>query len=306
LTGRELEEAVAAKARIGSVLEVMAVALRHGKLQQALFEMVNELRQRLDCERIAIGMVNHARVKLTALSEAATFEKNTTLAKAYLHAMEEAYDYGKVVLYNAASESSYFPMHQALLQTSGSTYVLSYPLFEGGYSRGILVLERSGKTFDDAELVWLDVFTAMVAPIIAQRKKAEQNALLRLLDAVKSVFAKLLGPRYLVWKAVAAAILIIAAILMLVRIDYRVTAKTVIEGEIQRAVSAPFDGFIGSSYVRASDTVKQGQWLASLDDRDLIIEKARWASERDQYDNRLREAMATHDLSSVQVLSAQL
>jgi multidrug resistance efflux pump len=146
----------------------------------------------------------------------------------------------------------------------------------------------------------------MAAPIIAQRNKAEQNALQQLQESVKSLLATLLGPHYLLWKAGAGAILIVAAILMLVRIDYRVTAKTVIEGEIQRVVSAPFDGFIGSSYVRAGDTVKQGQLLASLDDRDLIIEKARWASERDQYDNRLRAAMAVHDLSSVQVLSAQL
>ena len=93
---------------------------------------------------------------------------------------------------------------------------------------------------------------------------------------------------------------------MLVHIDYRVTAKTVIEGEIQRVVSAPFDGFVGSTYVRAGDTVKQGQLLASLDDHELMIEKARWSSERDQYDNRLREAMATHDLTEVQVLGAQL
>ena len=306
LVERELGEAVTAKARFESVLEVLAVTVRHGKLQQALFEMVNELRLRLVCARVALGLMNHAKVELTALSEAATFEKNTTLANAYLCAMEEAFDYGKLVLCDAASEPSYFPRHQELLQTSGSKTVISCPLIEGGYSIGILVLERSEKTFDDAELAWLDVFAAMVAPIIAQRKKAEQNSLSRLLDAVKSVLAKLLGPRYLLWKAGVVAILISSAILMLVRIDYRVTAKTVIEGEIQRVVSAPFDGFIGASYVRAGDTVKQGQLLASLDDRDLIIEKARWASERDQYDNRLRAAMATHDLASVQILTAQL
>lgn len=306
LTGRELDEAIQAKERVGSVLEVVAVVLRHGKLQQVLFETVNELRQRLNCARVAIGMANHDSVKLTALSEAATFEKNTSLAKAYLRAMEEAYDHGKTVLFNASSDTSHFPMHRELLQISGSRSVISCPLFEGGRSIGVLVLESSGKAFDEAQADWLEAFTSMAAPIISQRKKAEQNAWLRLADGVKSVLAKLFGPRYLLWKAAAALILAVSAILWLVHIDYRVTAKTVIEGEIQRVVSAPFDGFIGSTYVRAGDTVKQGQLLAELDDRDLIIEKARWSSERDQYDNRLREAMATHDLSEVQVLSAQL
>ncbi|MGZ8223341.1 MAG: HlyD family efflux transporter periplasmic adaptor subunit [Methylobacter sp.] len=306
LTGRELEEAITAKAHVGSVLEVIAVVLRHGKLQQVLFEMVNELRQRLGCARVAIGLANNDSVKLTALSEAATFEKNTSLAKAYMRAMEEAYDHGKVELLNVSSEMSHFPMHRELMHISGSRSVISCPLFEGGRIMGVLVLESSGKAFDDEKLAWLDAFTAMAAPIISQRKKAEQNGWLRLADEAQSVLAKLFGPRYLIWKAAAAFLVVVLASLLLVHIDYRVTAKTVIEGEIQRVISAPFDGFIGSSYVRAGDTVKQGQLLASLDDRELMIEKARWASERDQYDNRLREAMATHDLSEVQVLGAQL
>jgi RND family efflux transporter MFP subunit len=306
LTGRELEEAITAKAHVGSVLEVIAVVLRHGKLQQVLFEMVNELRQRLGCARVAIGLANNDSVKLTALSEAATFEKNTSLAKAYMRAMEEAYDHGKMELLNASSETSHFPMHRELMQISGSRSVISCPLFEGGRIMGVLVLESSGKAFDDEKLAWLDAYTAMAAPIILQRKKAEQNGWLRLADEAQSVLAKLFGPRYLIWKAAAAFLVVVLASLLLVHIDYRVTAKTVIEGEIQRVISAPFDGFVGSAFVRAGDTVKQGQLLANLDDRELMIEKARWASERDQYDNRLREAMATHDLSEVQVLGAQL
>ncbi len=306
LSGRELDEALIAKTRVGSVLEVIAVVLRHGKLQQVLFEMVNELRQRLDCSRVAIGMVNNDSIKLIALSETATFEKNTSLAKAYMRAMEEAYDHGKTVLFDVISKNTHFPMHRELMQISDSRSVVSCPLFEGGRSMGVLVLESSGKVFDEADLAWLDAFTAMAAPVVSQRQKAEQNGWMSLADDAKSILAKLFGPRYLIWKTAAGSLFICSAILALVHIDYRVTAKTVIEGEIQRVVSAPFDGFVGSAYVRAGDTVKLGQLLAGLDDHELMVEKARWASERDQYDNRLREAMATHDLTAVQVLGAQL
>lgn len=305
LTGRELDDAITAKARVSSVLEVVTVLLRHGKLQQVLFEMVNELRQRLGCSRVAIGMANHDNIKLAALSEAATFEKNTSLAKAYMRAMDEAYDHGKTVLLSVLDKNSHLPMHRELLQISGSKFVISCPLFEGGRSIGVLVLESSVKGFDDQALAWLDAFTAMAAPIILHRKKAEQNAWMRLADETKALLSKLFGPRHLIWKAAASLMVLALAILLLVHIDYRVTAKTVIEGEVQRVVSAPFEGFIGSTYVRAGDTVKQGQLLAALDDRELLIEKARWTSERDQYDNRLREAMATHDLTQVQVLTAQ-
>jgi multidrug resistance efflux pump len=69
---------------------------------------------------------------------------------------------------------------------------------------------------------------------------------------------------------------------------------------------APFDSFVVSSYVRAGDTVKKGQVLCRLDDRDLKLEQNKWQSERDQYLRKLREAEANHEMSEVQILSAQV
>ena len=306
LSGRELQNAVAARDRVSSILEVVAITLRHSKLQQALYETVNELRQRLDCTKAAIGLISNAKIKLVALSEAANIEKHTSLSKAYISAMEEAYDHGKILQLDQSSAVNKHIGHQALIKISGAAFVVSCPLYEGGRIVGVLTLERASKSFDAAEIDWLDTFTSMIAPVVLQRKKAERISFLKLLDEKKLILGKLFGPNNLMWKCVAIFTLILVLVLAFAHIDYRVTAKTVIEGEIQRAVSAPFDGFIAAGYVRAGDAVKQGQLLASLDDRDLIIEKVRWSSEYDQYENRLRESMATHDLVAVQVLSAQL
>ncbi|UUZ69418.1 hypothetical protein LP416_07970 [Polaromonas sp. P2-4] len=94
---REIDLAVAGKERVAGVLETVAVALRHGKFQHALFEVTNEMRQRFGCSRVAFGLVENAAVKVAALSEAATFEKNTPIVKAYTAAMNEAYDHGKLI-----------------------------------------------------------------------------------------------------------------------------------------------------------------------------------------------------------------
>lgn len=304
--GRELQEAVIARGRASTILELLAIALRHGKLQQVLFETVNELRQRLDCTKTAIGLVNHANIKLFALSEAATFEKHTTLSQAYLHAMEEVHDVGKLIQYDHETPNQSYPMHQSLAQISGADFIMSCPLYEGGLVIGALVLERTTKAFDANDAIWIESFSEMVAPIVSQRKKAEQPSIIRLIDEGEMVLGKLFGPKHLVWKTVALSLVILALALKFIHLDYRVTAKTVIEGEVQRAISAPFDGFVKQSLVRAGDTVKQGQLLASLDERDLLIERSRWSSERDQYENRMRESMATHDLVAIQVLRAQL
>lgn len=306
LAGRELDEAIRSRDRVGSVLEVIAVALRHGKLQQALFEMVNDLRQQFNCARVSVGLVDRARVKLVALSEAATFEKNTSLAKSYVRAMEEAYDHGKIVVSGALSESGDFPEHQELMAISGARHALSLPLVLGARCVGVLTLERDEQPFGSEDLAWMDAFASLAAPIVEQRRIAERRVIPRLYDEGKDVLAKLFGPRHLVWKAATSLVVLVIALLVLIPINYRVGAKTVIEGEVQRVVAAPFEGFVSAAYVRAGDIVEQGQPVAQLDDRELRIEQERWASERDQYDSRLREAMASHDLTAVQVQGAQL
>ena len=95
-------------------------------------------------------------------------------------------------------------------------------------------------------------------------------------------------------------------LMALLQVDYRVTAKTVIEGELQLSAVAPFESFVVASYVRAGDIVKKGQVLCLMDDRDLKLEQHKWASERDQYSRKLREAMSRHEMSEVQILSAQV
>jgi len=244
-----------------------------------------------------------------ALSEAATFEKRTPLVKAYAAAMEEAYDHGGPVSSDAVKGAEAplpAPRHRDLLAQSGASHALSYPLMQGVQCMGVVTLERSAEQgFGDEDLLWLDAFAALVTPVFGQRLAAERNSALRLMGEIRWLAEKFFGPRNLTWKAAALAVALAVALLALLHIDYRVSAKTVIEGEIQRVAAAPFEGFVGSAFVRAGDTVKKGQALAQLDDRDLRIEQARWASERDQYDQKLREAMATHDLTAVQVVTAQ-
>lgn len=315
LVRREMESTTQGRERVSAVLEVVAVALRHGKFHQALFEVANELRRRLDCSRVAVGLVADAAVRVTALSEAAAVEKDTPLVKAYAGAMEEAYDAGKTVRAGStgasaekcADDGAFQLAHQSLLACSGATEVLSCPLILGARCIGIVTLERTGgPAFDAADRDWLDAFTALLAPIVEQRQSAERSSLARLVREAKTVLEKLFGPRHLVWKAASSLLLLAVASLVMVQMDYRVAAKTVIEGEVQRVAAAPFEGFIGAGYVRAGDRVQQGQVLVQLDDHDLKVEQARWASERDQYDNKQREAMAGHDLTSVQVVGAQL
>lgn len=311
LSGRELAQAIQGRERVGSVLETTATALRHGKLRQAMFEVANTLRQRFVCSRVAIGLVSSATVRLFTLSEAAVFEKHALLVKAYERAMDEAYDEGAAIgasdtVNPANTAARSWPQHAALRAISGAGAVLSFPLMLGGQAIAVITLERDAQAFIDEDLLWLEAFGALVAPIMQQRLAAERGALGRLGHDARQVLHQLFGPRHLTWKLGTASVLLMYAVLVWVPVAHRVSAKTVVEGEIQRVVAAPFEGFVGAAYVRAGDTVQAGQLLVQLDDRALRVEQAKWASDHDQFDSRLREAMANHDLTAMQVVGAQV
>ena len=306
---REHDAALAASVRSLGVLEAIAIALRHERFQQALFDLSNELRRRFDGTRAAIGLMRHGEVKLAALSEAATFEKSSPLVHAYTAAMNEACDLAQPVEAAAPEHDApdSFRAHSALLQRTGAGRLFTLPITQQARCVAVLTIEREAPApFGEDERKWLETFGALLAPVIVQRVDAERGSWQRLRDEARRFLAAVMGPRHLLWKAGALAAALLLALLVLLPVPYRVSAKTVTEGEIQRVAAAPFEGFLAASFVRAGDTVAKGQPLAQLDDHELRVERAKWASERDQYDNKLREAMAAHDLTAIQVVGAQL
>lgn len=308
LASRDLVEASEARDRLRQVLDCVAVALRHGELRQALFELCNTLRHQLECARVAIGLPHGRGMKLWALSEAASFDRHAAYTKACTAAMNETFDACQPLMAPGDEGEGAIPAPKlaALGEISGASAALAYPLMLGGECRAVLVLERERGGFGGSDLTWVDALAALLAPIVEQRRKAEQGSLRHFRDDAGRFLKKLFGPRHLTWKAASISIVVALALLAFLPIEHRVSARTVIEGEVQRVVAAPFQGFLGAAYVRAGDQVEQGALVAQLDDRELLIEQARWSSERDQHAGKLREAFASHDLASIQVLGAQL
>lgn len=299
--------------RIGTLMEAIATTLRQSRLQQSLFDVANYLARQMDCARVAIGLVKNDAVIVAALSNTAWFEKNSTLIKLHAAAMEEVYDRLETVHYHLPTDivgdvpTEITSAHGRLAAESGTRTIISVPLQVGATCLGVLTLERNTEQpFDSDEIAWLETLTTLLTPSIEHKRRAERNYLTHLGDDVRTVAGRLFGPRHLIWKFSTTLITASIAALALIVTDYRVASKTLIEGAIQHAAVAPFEGFVASTHVRAGDTVTRGQELATLDDRDLLLEQHRWISEREQHNRELREAMAQQDLSTIQVRSAQV
>lgn len=310
---RELANNQGKSERIGSVMEVLATALRNVSLQQTLFDIANHVGRQMQCTRVAVGLVTGSSLRVAALSNAAWFEKNTSVMKLYKAAMEDVQDKMLPVVYQLPGEAETVSVaqqdssHARLARESGAQSILSLPLLLGAECVGVLTLERNsagGFSTDDSD--WLDTLASLLPAVIDQKRKAERGYLAQIREDFLSLLERLFGPRNLIWKFGASLLLVTVIVLALVEIDYRVSAKTVIEGELQLSAVAPFESFVVASYARAGDTVKKGQVLCLLDEHDLMLEQHKWGSEREQYVRKLREAVANHEMSEIQILSAQV
>jgi RND family efflux transporter MFP subunit len=98
----------------------------------------------------------------------------------------------------------------------------------------------------------------------------------------------------------------VVAFLLFAKGDYRITADGSLEGTIQRALAAPVAGYLSEAQSRAGDIVKAGQVLATLDDRDLRLERLKWATQRAKQQREYSEALAKQELAKAQVLRTQI
>jgi RND family efflux transporter MFP subunit len=128
----------------------------------------------------------------------------------------------------------------------------------------------------------------------------------RLAQEVRSFTEMLFGNGNLFVKLAGATVVGLVTFAVFTTAEYRVTADATLEGTVQRAVVAPFDGYIAAANVRPGDVVTEGQVLAALDDKDLTLERLTLASEKSQFEKEYREAMAAHESAQVAILRAQL
>jgi multidrug resistance efflux pump len=90
------------------------------------------------------------------------------------------------------------------------------------------------------------------------------------------------------------------------RDEFRVTSPAIVEGLIQRVIVAPFDGYIASEHVRPGETVPQGHVMATLDDKDLTLERLRWSTTQGQRLTEYNRALATRERADVKITEAQI
>ncbi len=90
------------------------------------------------------------------------------------------------------------------------------------------------------------------------------------------------------------------------RDDFRVTSPAIVEGLIQRVLVAPFDGYIASEHARPGETVPEGHVMATLDDKDLTLERLRLKTTENQRITEYNKALASRERADINIIRAQI
>lgn len=297
------------KARLVTVLELIATALHHERFQAAATAVVTELATTLGCERVGIGFMKDRHIVLAALSHSAAFGKKTNIVRALEAAMDEAADQMATVVFPARKDGPFqvTRAHAKLLQEQGSGAVCTIPLTAEGKVLGALVLERpAGEAFDVRTVELCEQAALLVGPVLEVKRRDDRWIARKAMDSLVAQWRNLVGPGHAALKFWAGVAVIGTLWLAIVDGDYRITADATLEGKVQRAVTAAIPGYVTEAGARAGDLVREGDVLAKLDDRDLRLERVKWSSQRAQRSEEYRAAMADHERAKIRVLEAQL
>ena len=294
--------------RLSLATDLVATAVKERRVGSSALAVVNEIAVRLQCDRVSIGLEKAGSIEVQAISDTATFDRRTNLVRLIGEAMDEVLDLEIALVYPPFdSDEIGVIAHAELAGECKDIGICSVPLLDDGHAVGVLTLERStGIAFDRQVVELCKTIGMLLGPLFALKRENERGVLQRMREFAGDGARALFGPRHPGAKLIALLVLGIVVFFSVVTGEYRVSSKTVIEGAVQRAAVAPFEGFIAESLVRAGDTVKKGQVLVRLDDKDLKLERMRWVSEREQAQRKFWQAASSQERASMSIIAAQV
>jgi RND family efflux transporter MFP subunit len=309
LLRRHADPMEAARLRLKLILQFVSAFLERPNFTDASNALVTEIATQLGCDRVTLGLWRGKAVRVEAVSHTVQFDRHANLLRATEAAMIESLDQREPVVYPPERDSRLVVTfcHAELAQLSGAGGIATFPLVNNQRQVGALTLERApGFRFDAPTVELVEGLASMVGPLVDLQKAQQRSLPAHAVDSTRGVIAKLFGPRHGGFKLTALLIAGIVGFLSLATGEYRISADTRVEGRVQRAVTAPFLGYVRQAEHRAGDTVKEGDLLARLDDRDLRLERVRLASQHDQLSKQYREAMANRDRTQVAIIESQI
>ncbi|WP_162622992.1 HlyD family efflux transporter periplasmic adaptor subunit [Billgrantia lactosivorans] len=289
-------------------LALLAAVLAEARFTAAAMQLVSRLASHFEAERVSLGWRRGARTRVEQISHSAQFNRKMNRIRATETAMDEALDQRGSALWPApcaAGLNHRVARAQAALgELTGLPAVVSVPLLDGAQPLGAVSLEREAP-FTEQEVAALESLLALCARALEEKRRNDRPLPFKVAVAGGEQLGRLLGPGHLGYKLGGLMLVGVLGFATFATGVDRISADAVLESREQRVMTAPFRGYIEDALVRPGDRVEAGQPLASMETRDLLLERLQWQSELAKFERQEQEMRAGGDRAGLNVLAAQ-
>lgn len=307
LLERQLQPLDDSLRRTRALHDLLLTTLVASDFNEAALAAVSALSRMFGASQVQLGWVRKHAANVVARSNAAWIESASNQLNLAAQAMNEAYDRDQTVLWVDAAGPAHTALvaaHRAYGRAVDTAALMSLPLRHQSRVVAVLLCER-GTAFTPSEVELAEAAALLLAPAMVRQFQASASLVSHAGRSVDRALRGITDSSHAAWKLGAALAGIALLLSAVVPIGYRVTAPADVEGEVQRSIAAPFQGFIREAFVRAGDSVREGQLLVTLDDKDLQLERVRWQADLEVAEKKAREAMAASNRVDLAQASAQ-
>lgn len=289
-------------------ISVLQACLHSSQIRTSANAVATEIARKLECQRASLGLLEGAEIRLKGISNTPGFDPRTALTHNIEAVMAETRELGSLVIYrrDQSEDVGAVNAHWHLAQAQGADYICSIPMVDGDEIIGVLVLERNQKAFSTDNPGIDQSLLDLLGKLLVLQQQLELGFLARLKRQLGSLAGQYLGAGAIRLKLLTIGVLATCLFIALVPGEFRVSAAAVLEGRVQLAIVAPFDGYVASASARAGDLVEKDDLIAELDDTELRLEQLRWLGQRDEYNKQYRSALAVLDHSAARISQSQV
>jgi biotin carboxyl carrier protein len=280
-----------------SILEFQATLLSHQRFDEGATALASELALKLNMERVSIGLCEHGKTQVKAVSHSADIKAKHDALRKIAAAMDEAVEQSAVIVHPeiTGSQPRLMLAHATLIKGSGNQ-ACTIPLIHQQAIFGALTLERSSNVlFREKEIQTFENVATLLGPMLYLKWNGTRPWYIHIKEDFLTWSKRHFSRKDIGFKLTMYTLGAALLALLFIPMQYNVSAPARLEGLTQRALVAPENGYLQLAHVRPGDKVKAGQVLAEMAGEELQLEIRRWQSTLAQHENAYSAALAQSD-----------
>lgn len=300
---RKAEASEKSLVEISRVVDLGLIIGESAHFGEAASRLCNELETELKSMRVTLGWRKKGLMELVATNHGGRMRNDTEIAGALGRAMDEAAEQNCEVGVPAVEGAEINRQHKAFSESHGNCRIVTLPLRDRNGVHGAVSVEypQESQGMRQEQIDALRVVLDLVSPQLVTLFERSGWVGARIWRSIRRRFASLLGYRHTGWKLTGLIVLLGFGLCCIIPITHKVKAPFVLRTKASADLTAPFAGYIDTVLVDVGDVVKKGQLLATLDRRELVMQRTELEAERDRSLSDARRYEAEGDLSQMKL-----